>query len=320
VFTILNPGSQDTDFGTNPILFEATIDGRQRKLLAAGQKSGVFWALDRESGEVVWSQAVSPGSALIGGFLNNGAYDGEHILAAGNNGSSSAPGSEEPVPPSTQRSRLVAFDPATGAIVWERQIGGWVWAPLTVANGVGYVAVDTTLQAFDARTGAKLFTFPTNGTITSAPVVADGRVYFGSGLSYFVGTRARDFYALSLEGGGGDHNGGNDGTTFRAIYTDIIVGQGCTTTSCHGSNQGNLRMSSRAEAYANLVSVAASGPLCEGIGLNRVEPGDPDHSLLYDKISQTQPACGTAMPPTGPLSAEDVARIRDWITRGAPDD
>jgi len=40
VFTILNPQSPDTDFGTNPILFEATIGGTTRKLLGAGQKSG----------------------------------------------------------------------------------------------------------------------------------------------------------------------------------------------------------------------------------------------------------------------------------------
>ena len=67
VFTIRNPRSHDSDFGTNPILYEATIDGEERELVAAGQKSGVFWALDRERGEVVWSTAVSPGGALIGG-------------------------------------------------------------------------------------------------------------------------------------------------------------------------------------------------------------------------------------------------------------
>src|SRR5262249_6171088 len=234
VFTILNPHSQDTDFGTNPILYEATVNGVRRQLVAAGQKSGVFWALDRNTGEVVWSTAVSPGSALIGGFLNNGAYDGEHIIAAGSRGSSTAPGSDDPAP-NGHKSRLVALDPATGDIVWERQVGNWVWAPITVANGVGYVAADTDLQAFDARTGQKLFTFPTNGTITSAPVVAEGRVHFGSGTNYFGTTYARDFFVLSLDGRGAPPTptpGVFAGTTFTSIYADIIVGQGCTTSAC----------------------------------------------------------------------------------------
>lgn len=202
IFTIPNQISEDTDFGTNPILYEATVDGVPRKMVAAGQKSGVFWGLDRETGDVVWSTAVSPGSPLIGGFLNNGAYDGEHILAAGSNGTSTAPGSEDPPPGSFRRSRLVALDPATGDIVWERQVPGWVWAPITAANGVGYVAVDDTVQAFDTHTGEKLFTYQTNGTISCAPVVAEGRLYFGSGITYILTTPARDFFVLSLDGRG----------------------------------------------------------------------------------------------------------------------
>jgi polyvinyl alcohol dehydrogenase (cytochrome) len=319
IFTILNPQSEDTDFGTNPILYEATVNGVRRKLVAAGQKSGVFWALDRETGEVVWSNAVSPGSALIGGFLNNGAYDGERIIAAGSRGSSTAPGSEEPN--DNRRARLVALDPGTGAIIWERQIGGWVWAPITIANGVGYVAVDTTLQAFDTRTGEKLFTFPTAGTITSAPAVAEGRVHFGSGVSYFGTIPARDFFVLSLDGRGAVPTPTPEppDTTFSAIYADIFVAQGCTTASCHGTNQGNLLMSSRDEAYANLVNVPAAGPLCSSAGLDRVEPGDLARSLLYDKLTATLPMCGDPMPPSGPLPEESIARIRAWIEDGAPD-
>lgn len=201
VFTILNPQSPDTDFGTNPILFEATVNGVRRKMLGAGQKSGVFWGLDRETGEVIWSTAVSPGTALVGGFLNNGAYDGERIIASGSTGRSEAPGSEDPLE-GNRRSRLVALDPATGAIIWDRQVGGWTFAPVTVANGVGYLAADKVVQAFDTRTGEKLFSFQTNGTISCAPVVAEGRVYFGSGISYIATQPARDFFVLSLDGRG----------------------------------------------------------------------------------------------------------------------
>lgn len=325
VFTILNPRSADTDFGTNPILFAARIAGAERKLVGAGQKSGVFWALDRATGEVVWSRAVSPGSALIGGMLNNGAYDGRRILVAGNNGKSSAPGSE----PSNgafgrgSTSVLMALDPADGSTVWERQLASWVWAPITVAGGVGFVAVNDTLQAFDVETGVKLLSFATAGTIASAPVVAEGRVQFGSGLSYFVGTPNRRLHVLSLDGGGGGGGGGGPtfAPTFSAVYDEIFAARACNTSFCHGASQGSLSLRTRDEAYANLVGVPAAEAPCAATGLLRVAPGDPAASLLLDKVSHAKPACGAPMPSIGPrLSDREVEQIRDWIARGAPDD
>ncbi|MEW6271596.1 MAG: PQQ-binding-like beta-propeller repeat protein [Thermodesulfobacteriota bacterium] len=72
VFTPINPRGPDADFGANPILFEA--DGRT--LVGAGQKNGMFWTLDRMTGEVVWSRTLGAGSPLTGGVLNNGAFGG----------------------------------------------------------------------------------------------------------------------------------------------------------------------------------------------------------------------------------------------------
>jgi polyvinyl alcohol dehydrogenase (cytochrome) len=199
VFTVRTARSQDSDFGTNPILFEAEIGGEPRKLVGAGQKSGFYWALDRETGEIVWQREVSDGSALIGGVFNNGAYDGKRILVAGNNG---PPG---PGPADQNRPRnhevgtsiLMALDPATGEIVWQQPLDNYVWAPITLADGVGFVAVDRELRAFATKTGEELFRLETVGTISSAPVVAGDRIYFGSGLGYFPPTKAgRTVYAL----------------------------------------------------------------------------------------------------------------------------
>jgi polyvinyl alcohol dehydrogenase (cytochrome) len=206
VFTIPNPRGPDYGFGTNPILFEAMVDGEMRALLGAGQKSGMFWVLDRATGEVVWSRQVSGGSALIGGVFNNGAYDGERIIVAGNNGTSDGAGSE----PSNGRSRalgaartttsvLMAIDPSTGDILWERQLPAWVWGPITIAGDVGFVSADNTIQAFDVRTGEKLAQVETEGTIASGASIANGYVYFGSGLAYLGTTNGTKVYALSVE-------------------------------------------------------------------------------------------------------------------------
>jgi polyvinyl alcohol dehydrogenase (cytochrome) len=200
VYTVPTPISDDTDLGTNPILFEAEIGGVERKLVGAGQKSGQFWVLDRETGEIVWQRAVSGGSPLVGGVFNNGAYDGTSIIVAGNNGPGGREDEDEPAegapaeepPPAV----LMALDPATGDIRWERPLPGWVWAPITLGDGVGFVTADNQLQAFDTETGEELFHLDTVGTISSAPVIAGDRVYFGSGLSYITTTSGKTVYAL----------------------------------------------------------------------------------------------------------------------------
>jgi polyvinyl alcohol dehydrogenase (cytochrome) len=205
VFTIPNPQGPDYGFGTTPIVFDAVVDGEERKLLGAGQKSGMFWVVDRLTGEIVWSHEAGAGSALIGGVFNNGAYDGERIIIAANNAESDAPGGE----PANGYSRgvgaariptsvLIALDPADGSVLWERQLPAWVWAPITIANGVGFVSADRDLQAFDTATGERLFLFETEGTIASGAAVADGRVFFGSGLAYLTTTFDNKLYALEL--------------------------------------------------------------------------------------------------------------------------
>jgi len=313
VFTILNPQSPDSDFGTNPTLYEAEVDGVRRKMLAAGQKSGVVWGLDRETGEVLWETPVSGGSALIGGMLNSGAYDGQQLLFAANEFTSGAD------------SKLVALDPATGTILWQTKVGHWVWGPVTVTNGVAFVPTWTVLRAYDTTNGEELFAFETPGTITSGAAIADGRIYFGSGMAYIVGERESTLYALSLPGDDGPTpeptaSPAPSDATFTSIYDDIFVGAGCATGSCHGANAGELSFASRQVAYDELVGVGAQGVVCAPTGMLRVDPGNPGGSLLMDKIASEEPSCGDGMPISGMLEPEQIERIRMWIARGAPND
>jgi polyvinyl alcohol dehydrogenase (cytochrome) len=335
VYTVAQPNSPDHDFGANPILFEATIRGHKRKLVGAGQKSGTFWALDRHTGAILWSRNVSGGSEIIGGMLNNGAFDGSHILVAGNLGSSTGPGSEpangESFGTKTPKtSVLEALDPASGAVVWERQLPAWVWAPISVANRVGFVAYETQLQAFDVDTGVKLFNYKTNGTITSAPAIVNGRVFFGSGLTYIFNRTDRTLHALAVdapapvdagvEGDAGD--AGDAGLaygSFASVYQKVIRRQQCATIFCHGGAAGSLLMSNPSLAYTNMVGVVATGPACAASGMKRVDPGHPESSLLLDKIANVPPACGAEMPPdSNTMEAALIEEVRAWILAGAP--
>jgi hypothetical protein len=59
------------------------------------------------------------------------------------------------------------------------------------------------------------------------------------------------------------------------------------------------------------VLVGVASATCQGE--TRVFPGDAARSLLYKKVAGKQ-TCGGAMPPSGPLSAVQMACLQDWIT------
>lgn len=68
----------DYDFGSGPNLFSTTIDGHDGTLVGAGQKSGVYWALDPKTGKIVWQARLGPGS-LLGGVMWGTAADGKRF-------------------------------------------------------------------------------------------------------------------------------------------------------------------------------------------------------------------------------------------------
>jgi hypothetical protein len=92
-----------------------------------------------------------------------------------------------------------------------------------------------------------------------------------------------------------------------------IFNENCVV--CHGS-RGQAGLDLRAlNSYANLVNRVSTGyaPAL------RVAPGDPDASVLYNKVADTG-VFGQRMPPPGqglPLPSASVQLIRTWILEGA---
>jgi polyvinyl alcohol dehydrogenase (cytochrome) len=183
-------GNPEADFGANPVLLE--VGGR--KLAAGGNKGGDTWVLDRSDGTVIAQRNVSPGSPITGGIFNSGAWDGTRLLFVVNQTAGTAPGNGAPGRAAT----LMALDPLTLDIVWERQIEGPGMSPISVANGAGFFGKNKTLQAFDTSTGEVLFEFSTEGTIGTAPAISNGYVVFGSGMPWISTTRGTKYYALKV--------------------------------------------------------------------------------------------------------------------------
>jgi hypothetical protein len=121
--------------------------------------------------------------------------------------------------------------------------------------------------------------------------------------------------------------------SFTEVYTTVIK-PSCNSDFCHynyvGIRYSALDMSSQVIAYWNLVDQPALGPSCSEMG-TRVVPGRPNSSLMYLKVSQTMPPCGSQMPADRDallskgtsvfsgtaLSASQQQLIYNWILEGA---
>jgi polyvinyl alcohol dehydrogenase (cytochrome) len=98
---------RDFDFGAGALLAKAG----GKDVIFAGQKSGHAWALDAETGKVLWSQRVGEGTAL-GGVHWGIATDGANLIVPINDPIIS------PDPKFVSKAGLYAFDLKTGKPKW----------------------------------------------------------------------------------------------------------------------------------------------------------------------------------------------------------
>jgi hypothetical protein len=127
--------------------------------------------------------------------------------------------------------------------------------------------------------------------------------------------------AVACGSSSGSASSGNEPPTFTKVYQDILgpkCGNVCHMPGGPGVSDGLLDMSTQASAYKNLVNVAAMDTACVATNLKRVDPGMPEMSLTFLKVSETKPPCGGRMPlETAPLSAAEIDEIQAWVMAGA---
>jgi polyvinyl alcohol dehydrogenase (cytochrome) len=197
------PGGSDFDLGQGTILYRVKgPDGRERELLGAGQKSGLYWALDPDTGAIVWRTRVGPGS-VGGGLMWGSAMADGRIYAATSNFARlpyTLPSGE-----TSAWGNFTAMDAATGRILWQTPdpvVGTQDVAPVTTANGVVFgCSIDPLghMYALDGRTGAIVWTFVSGGSCNAGAAVVNGTVYWGSGYTNFgVGTPNNKLYAFTV--------------------------------------------------------------------------------------------------------------------------
>ncbi len=198
------PAGPDYDFGQAPALFTTRPagGGMPRELVGAGQKSGQYWALDPDTGDVVWVSQAGPGG-LAGGLQWGSAVDGERIYTANANND------QRPwvLPDGTTTTAGIwsGLDASTGEILWQTvpQNGGGASGPATVANGVMFgCSLDPAgyMYALNAATGDILWSFQSGGSCLSGAAISRGEVFWGSGYSNSgFGTPNNKLYAFGIQ-------------------------------------------------------------------------------------------------------------------------
>lgn len=199
----------DADFGASTV-FVNRPGGRD--IVLAGQKSSTLWALDPDTGKLLWSRNFGPGS-ITGGIHWGIAFDGTRVFAP----VSVLPGPDGKPGPG-QVAGLHAVNVDTGEVEWsfepqpncsgdrpqrvESCAGGigLSGAPTVIDGAVVVGSLDGFLRALDAKTGKLLFEYDTarefdttngvpgkGGAIDNASIVAaNGYVFVNSGYGLFA--------------------------------------------------------------------------------------------------------------------------------------
>jgi polyvinyl alcohol dehydrogenase (cytochrome) len=211
-----SPYGPDYDFGQGPML----IPTKAGDVVAAGEKAGIMWGLNADTGATVWKTLVGPGSSL-GGLEWGSATDGKRIYFAVAN-FNFGPVAHYPMvnppkgtPAFSDAGSWGAIDPASGAILWQTADpnGGIDLGPVSVANGVVYAGsmggvlfppfanTQPTMFALDAANGKQLWSFVTGGSVNSGPAIVDGTVYWGAGYTHLgFGFGSNKLFAFSRNG------------------------------------------------------------------------------------------------------------------------
>ena len=199
--------SVDYDFGGPAIL----VSDNGRELLLAGQKSGDLWAVDPDTGAVIWNQRVGDGTALGGNHwgIATDYRRAFHTIS-------------DPVmgPGANSRSGLHTFFVGTGEPGWSYEVEpdcegdraqrvngcqtryGFSATPLSVDGAVIAAGLDGRVFIFNSESGELLFQYDTavdfvtvngvpgkGGSIDSHSIAAgSGMVFIGSGYGQFSQT------------------------------------------------------------------------------------------------------------------------------------
>ncbi|KAK9272819.1 hypothetical protein L1049_003197 [Liquidambar formosana] len=179
------PGpNPDADFGEAPMMLSVYVNGTKQDMVAAVQKSGFAWALDRDNGSLIWSTEAGPGGTSGGGIWGAATDEKRVYTNIANSGRQNF--TLKPSTKTTTAGAWVAMDARTGEILWStaNPSNATSSGPVTVANGVlfaGSTSPQGPVYAMSAKTGKILWSYETGATVYGGVSVSNGCIHVGSG-------------------------------------------------------------------------------------------------------------------------------------------
>ena len=166
------PNNDDFDFAGTPNLFTGA---NGKKLVGLGNKDGVYYAVDRDTGAPVWQRkVVEPGLTQPGSNFSTGGFIGPTAYADGVIVGGTAIGGSP---------YLHALDAATGEIKWQQHEPAATYGAATIANGVVFIGgTDFTFRALDLQTGDVLWRQEMKGVVAGGAAVVGDDVVTVAGI------------------------------------------------------------------------------------------------------------------------------------------
>lgn len=177
---------ENSDFGSSPTLAE----GSGLKLVAATSKDGWLYVLRRDalSAGPVWKYqmaVIDKADPTVGGDPTGGwgsistpAFARGMLFAAGGQ------------TPQGEAGSVIAFEPATGKVIWKHPTPGYVIAPVAIAGEILVVessAVDgtsSTLEVIDVTSGSAVTSFHSGVATFAAPSIGHGLLLWTDALGH----------------------------------------------------------------------------------------------------------------------------------------
>jgi polyvinyl alcohol dehydrogenase (cytochrome) len=180
----------DSDFGSTPTVFSASIGGVVHPMMGIPNKNGIYYAFNRHaiSRGPLWQDRVagSGNCPKCGtGDISPSAYNG-HLLFIGSK--------KTRIGRVTCAGSIRAVRPSTGEVVWADCLrGGPVLGAVTAVPGLVFVDGGNTVYAIGANRGTIVWSYKDThrgSLFWGAPTVSGGRVYVGNrdGHLYAFGT------------------------------------------------------------------------------------------------------------------------------------
>jgi outer membrane protein assembly factor BamB len=165
----------DSDFGSTPTLFSATIGGVTKQLVGAMNKNTIYYAFDRSAigRGPIWHFSVTCYCGRGENAISPGAWDGTHLYIAGPNTT---------IGKNTCKGSLRAVNPANGAFIWQHCLNdGPVYAAVTLSPGLAFISEGHYFLVIATANGKTLFRYlDSNEQFLGPPSISNGVIYVGS--------------------------------------------------------------------------------------------------------------------------------------------